>query len=444
MVVSSRFAMLSFSAVVAGIIVVLARLEQNLKIINDTSPPMTKRITHTTPKPNIEFAMVDGSTMASSWSYEYREAILSLYNRMHPESCENATLTVFAIGRGGGFGSMFQWTAKMFAAVLASRDGSIVDVRGHLKGYTRNGECGTIITRMMEEEDIGANTARGGWLCFFRTLTSCTTSGNLQQSKTFSWEDRGPTRKKEYNNLTAGLIASIPPVYSELGLGFWWGVIQGYLFRLTPRMSKIVHVAKERMKYYSEKGTPPRIGAHIRMGDKLKDRDSKQRGVNGQPVAYLLQILVIAKEIHKSECKDDKTQCEPVGVYIATDSVAAVEEAIEFGKKHASLLRIVVQPTHTQNASKNNEEMSQVINKDNKAYVMAEEVVVDLQLLQEQEYFIGLCMSQLARMIVGMGTARGVLKRAVALDYNNADKGDQFKLSGKYIKWSAPQLATPD
>ena len=64
-----------------------------------------------------------------------------------------------------------------------------------------------------------------------------------------------------------------------------------------------------------------------------------------------------------------------------------------------------------------------------------------MQLLLGSSYFVGLCMSQLARYVVGVGLARGTLKQAIALDHKHINREDQFKLNAKHIPWSKPHSA---
>ena len=61
--------------------------------------------------------------------------------------------------------------------------------------------------------------------------------------------------------------------------------------------------------------------------------------------------------------------------------------------------------------------------------------MVDLQFMMNAKYFAGLCMSQPARIVVNVGFAKGNLIQAVALDEQNIELIDRWKL-GAEEGWS--------
>ena len=71
----------------------------------------------------------------------------------------------------------------------------------------------------------------------------------------------------------------------------------------------------------------------------------------------------------------------------------------------------------------------------------AEEIIIDLQLLLGSRFFLGLCMSQVARVVASIGLARGELEQAVAMDQPNPAKLLQFvdkTKMGEHMPWSLP------
>jgi len=40
--------------------------------------------------------------------------------------------------------------------------------------------------------------------------------------------------------------------------------------------------------------------------------------------------------------------------------------------------------------------------------------------------------------VAGVGLARGTLKEAIAMDFKQINRADQFKLKGEHVPWSRP------
>jgi hypothetical protein len=183
----------------------------------------------------------------------------------------------------------------------------------------------------------------------------------------------------------------------------------------------------------------PRIAMHVRLGDKLKDQQSQQKGVAGQPSDYFRQADAIVNRIRADECPLASTKrCAAVGVYIATDSGWAAEEAKAWAAGNPAVRLVLAGAVASQNVSAGGVEVAKAIGGRKDAYAIAEEVVVDLNLMLPAQHFVGLCMSQLARYVVAVGFARGTLKEAVAMDRSRIQKKDQFKLGPEFVPWREP------
>ena len=184
---------------------------------------------------------------------------------------------------------------------------------------------------------------------------------------------------------------------------------------------------------------PPRISMHIRLGDKQNDAQSHQRGAAGTPKHYLEQADLLVARIRAAECTATAV-CPPVGVYIATDGPAAVTAARQWAATRAGSVRLIVASTLSQNASAGGAEIVKELQTSLKseAYTIAEEVVLDVNLLLGTQYFVGLCMSQLARYVVSVGFAQGTLQEAIAMDGRQKDRKDQFKLGTQHVGWRLP------
>lgn len=318
---------------------------------------------------------------------------------------------------------MFQWSAKMFSAVLADPSASTVAVfEGQMKAYTSNDRCRKL-------------AKNGGLNCFYIPLSNCTSQSGASRPR-FNWEMRGENQKAEYRSLEPGVLASIPPQFKSEGAtaGFWWGALQGYAGRLNRRMQKRLAEAKQELDY-GVGNRAPQLAMHIRLGDKQADSQSKQTGVAGAASDYFRQADLIVAKVQRQQGGGGD---EKVGVFIATDSTAASAAAHAWAATNSAVRLVIAGATSSQNVSANGGEVAKLIAKRDDAYQIAEEVVLDLNLMLEAPHFVGLCMSQLARYVVGVGFARGTLKTATAMDHTRINKKDQFKLGVDDVPWQAP------
>ena len=371
--------------------------------------------------PKTNTTSLDNYADAPWWregSGEFLAALDTLYRRQHPEpSGCNKTIHV-PVGGGGGLGSMIQFVSRKVVDALASEEADVVlALEGQLKRYTLNPRCKEL-------------SGGGGWGCFFAEPTNCTEARRKPM-----W---GGDRKMA---LAEALQDSLPANFSAAGPGFWWGVIQAYLTRLNVRMQKRLAEVKHAIDY-GRGPRAPRISMHLRFGDKQRDTASQQNGVSSGPSAYFRQAELIAERINSEECSNSMP-CGPVGVFIATDSAEALAEAIKWNESTPSIRLVTAFATASQNVSANGIQVAiaPLEENDPRLYQLAEEAVLDLSLLLGPDHFVGLCMSQIARIVANIGFARGSLKEAIAMDHINIDRHDRWKLSSssKHMPWRQPR-----
>lgn len=205
--------------------------------------------------------------------HQFAAALRYISAVQNPHDCSWITRYIPSdIYHGGGFASKFQLAASQFMFRFAYGKFQMpVIVRGHLGGYSRGKEC--------------AN-AKYGWTCFFLESSRCDSfladaaaayknGTNTTTTPTAIMIDRtwvNYTRPQE--------SALIPPRFQHLGLPFWWGVVQHYLFRLQPRVLDHIHsFAGTIGVMHSTRSFPissstsylPLIGLHVRHGDKYTD-----------------------------------------------------------------------------------------------------------------------------------------------------------------------------
>ena len=368
---------------------------------------------------------LEGSAAASD---EFLAAMDTLHRRQHPEQSGGCSKAIhIPAGRGGGLGSMVQVVARKVVAAIALEEPDVVmTLEGPLKHYTRNARCREL-------------SGTEGWGCFFAEPTNCTASMDVarqsQGPMSLWWGDK----RFKKGDLVGVLNAALPASFSAAGPGFWWGVVQAYLIRPNERMQNRL-VAVKRAIDYGTGHRAPRIAMHLRYGDKQKDEGSQQSGVLSEPSDYFRQAELIAEQILSSEECSDRAPCRPVGVFIATDSAEALAQAMKWNESTPSIRLVTAFATASQNVSANGTHVAfaPMEEDDPRWYQLAEETVVDINLLLGPDHFVGLCMSQIARLVVSIGFARGTLKEAIAMDHINVDLEDRWKLSSQYMPWRHP------
>ncbi len=299
------------------------------------------------------------------------------------------------IGRGGGFGSMFQFAAKEFLDmyIIASNYKRALKIRfkGNFKWYTKNSGCG-----------------RKGFRCFFKTETILST------------KEKGDCKKKK------AACSSEIPVAKNI---FWWGVVQAYMFR----PNKLLLSAADSLREQSNFVGFPDIALHIRTGDKKNDPKSRQN-IEISPQTYLELAERWAEGIIDSTSRR-------VLVYIATDSGEVQKLVDDWAQLHLGTMQVIMQVSKVTGKSKNYRGRSNEAAKvgmhisNSDKFLEAQKFIVDLHFMMHARYFGGLCMSQPARIVVNIGFTRGILIQAVALDEQNIELVDRWKF-GKSEGWS--------
>ena len=309
------------------------------------------------------------------------------------------------LGAGGGFGSMFQLTARAFVDALrgkqrggyepgAAEHGPVAFV-GEWKFYTANRACNST-----------------GYECHFLPL--------LQRR-------RGDASADACDEAFDPGAALRGPTFNSY---WWWGVAQSYMLRPNPSLEAALAAARAR----SGLARDPDIALHMRFGDKQHDPDSHQSHKAGERVTAQ-QYLELALEwatARRDACAGRQQQQRGGGggvrraeVWIATDSASAAAAARAWGQAHADLVSVRMQAegasslTRTLSGPKIEIALEGAKRRPAEQAALATEVLVDLVLLSRATALAGLCMSQLAEIAAAVGFARGTLRDAVALDAAN-------------------------
>jgi hypothetical protein len=223
--------------------------------------------------------MIVFSNSFSTTNSRHEELIAALHfidSIQNPHNC--STITEFipsSMGDGGGFASKFQLGASEFMYRFACGKFQLpVHIHGHLGGYSGGKECAH---------------AKHGWTCFFLPSSRCDTYLNTALKHTVD------SNKHKNNETTPAKVLKtlllptarqcykrphtteelVPPRFQHLGMAFWWGAMQHYLFRLQPHAFRHIHRLASstgimhRSRSFSSQSLL--IGLHVRHGDKHTD-----------------------------------------------------------------------------------------------------------------------------------------------------------------------------
>lgn len=323
----------------------------------------------------------------------YQHGIIWLHGYMHLSCVRPDLISMVELGEGGGLGSMIQMAAKKVVQVIG--EGRIPVFSGHYRSYTRNAICST---HLRGERICGSQ-------CFFEPLAVC--DNKLVDTINLPGSDLNATWMSRTD--IAGCM--IPINFSQYGRSFWYGVVQGYMVRLNSRMTERVQLVHQKLG-----GQPFDIAVHLRLGDKLTDADSRQSRLSRMPTRQIVQlfwkqVLMIAEPIKK-------VRSRPISVYLASDTLMALNLFLAEAADHA-MIRVFHISTKTQNISGPNVQVMEYVEKSIDAYELSEELIIEMSLMMKSTHFVGICMSQIARMVEQIGKASGTLRSAVAIDYEN-------------------------
>ena len=317
------------------------------------------------------------------------------------------------LGAGGGFGSMFQLTARAFVDALrgkqrggyepgAAEHGPVAFV-GEWKFYTANRACNST-----------------GYECHFLPL--------LQRR-------RGDASADACDEAFDPGVALRGPTFNSY---WWWGVAQSYMLRPNPSLEAALAAATARAGLARD----PDIALHMRFGDKQHDPDSHQPHAADARVTaeQYLELALGWATARRDACAGLQRRggggARRAEVWVATDSASAAAAARAWGRAHADLVAVRMQSegtsslstlTRTLSGPKVEIALEGAKRRPAEQAALATEVLVDLVLLSRATALAGLCMSQLSEIAAAVGFARGTLRDAVALDPVNIARTNIWK-----------------
>lgn len=290
--------------------------------------------------------------------------------------------------RGGGFGSIFQFAAFLFNRTLFLNPGAYGDLNNHFRWYTGNNGC------------YALGFKNRGYRCFFQSPLSGRCSNVQLNCNQF---DPGESWRGKY-----------------FDSNWWWNTIQAYMFRPNTRLMQSVYDTWDGKRSAWKPELLPDITAHLRFGDKLKDGESLQKArdltKSTSPESFLDITLKWATQAYAACGKQRK-----IRVYLATDSLSASDLIARWAQNHSDILIVHYQSNSSSQRLSHDRQSTARLGKYlyDKQYQLAKEVLVDITLMSKATVFIGRIMSQLGRIAVSVGKARGRIQHAVAMDEDN-------------------------
>ena len=195
--------------------------------------------------------------------------------------------------------------------------------------------------------------------------------------------------------------------------------MHSYMFSPKPNILSAADEVRKQFKF----STFPDVALHVRRGDKLGDPLSKQEDwISIDSYFKVAEKLIVdaAKALD-----DDRI----ILVYVATDSKEAMDSAREWEKGRGAGLNFKIIMQDNEIANLEGKQIADAGNQlsGDKKYAEALEFLVDLHFMMHAKYFVGLCMSQPARVVVNIGMAKGSMIRAVAMDEKDIKVVDWMK-----------------
>ena len=192
-------------------------------------------------------------------------AAVALLNRVQtPANCTGALYAVVNAGHKAGFASQYQLTAIKWLKALALHDYALpVLITGRLVGYSEGQEC-------------GHTAPPHDWTCYFLPVSGC-------QQELLATGRQVEIKAERLDAMAIDTARLIPPAFQARGMGWWWGVVQAYMFRPQAPVEAYIQQQSRAMADALHGGFSfdtrtdgaappvPVAGLHIRHGDKGSD-----------------------------------------------------------------------------------------------------------------------------------------------------------------------------
>jgi hypothetical protein len=229
---------------------------------------------------------------------------------------------------------------------------------------------------------------------------------------------------------------AVPAEFASLGLAWWWGVVQAYMFRFQPPVRQFIDAQAALMD--DSRGFPysrPVAGIHVRHGDKAVDGfhlhslNAELSAVRKSPECHLqkesrhckVDVNITATSEQNSSLGDaipvqsHKTSDDnDLSLFVASDNpkVLAVSKSLGY----------LVDESGVSQAQGSSTMFTVLLSKHEIAYNATLEVIRDIHFLSHCSSLVGIAASQIYRMAVDMSNAHGRLKYCVAMDHNQLPK----------------------
>jgi hypothetical protein len=358
-----------------------------------------------------------------------------LDNMQASNKCLGSEYSVVDMGEyRGGFASQFQLAASQWLMAISTHNYKVpVLIIGHLLGYTDGTQCDYI---------------KNDWTCLFQQPSPCSDK-LLNNGKRIDWK---------YRNVDESMV---PIEFAHMGLPWWWGLIQLYMFRFQKPVQSYINLEIANMDNgKSFLSGIPTAGVHVRHGDKSSDGfkdielESEMVAISHSPECVANHVVIDSNKVEKKNSLEEEftkikcltklstdsfdklkntkdkiivynyenTEYTPLRLFVASDDPHVLESAKKLG--HLVDKQGVSQQTAHIGMAK------ALISNPNLGYNASLEIITDIYFLSQCSTLVGIAASQIFRMAVAMSNASGILSYAVAMDSSQLPKIKQ--MSEKY------------
>jgi hypothetical protein len=216
---------------------------------------------------------------------------------------------------------------------------------------------------------------------------------------------------KTCSHLLSALPASyIPELMEEPRSYWWWSVAQSYIFR--PNSMVLEHTTEMAAALDHSSSSKRAFSGHPDIAIHIENWGANAPGI----AEYLDEALSWAKA-RAVMCPT----CPPAEVFISSSDANVAESSRHWGEMHAPILSVfmlmgaesaVTKVTHGGTPSPSKAPTNAPTNSELP-------LVSEILFLTRARVFIGLCMSELARMVASIGGAQGNILTMVAMDVAN-------------------------
>lgn len=269
-------------------------------------------------------------------------------------------------------------------------------LEGRIRGYTDGIDCAHV------SHDVS---------CLFKSTSPCHESFIKVPASGPPSSVRANYQFREVDEST------IPSQFHHMGLAWWWGVVQVFLFKLQPSVENRVLMTINQIdvhKIFKRSHIDvPLIGMHVRHGDKSTD------GFRDHSLEAELAALRKSPECNSQVSKNisicfNSTSLQPIDIFVASDDTHVLAAAHKMG--------FLAVNSGVSQQTGGNGMFKTLMGHPEIGFHASLEIITDIVMLSRCSTLVGIAASQIFRMAVAMSNVTGRLVHATAMDHNQLPK----------------------